>query len=160
MATDNSKQPSPLTNNEANALRCVAGYVCRHLRKKIEAFSHPLKEEMILCLMSMVKDKSDTSSKPCEEWTDLIDHGGLWHVQERTLIFSLYLEEIRVLLISLLTQENRKEKIIEELCNSEAIQFYWLSVSADFDKEDQDVYSELLKRVVELFCNHQGIPLC
>ena len=157
VATDNSKQPSPLTNNEANALRYVAGYVCRHLRKKIEASSHPLKEEMILCLMSMVKDKSDTSVGPCEEWTDLIDRGGLWHVKENTHSFFLSLEEeICVLLSSLLTEENRKEKIIEKLCNSEDIQFYWLIVSADFDEEDQDVHSELLKRVVELFVTIRG----
>ena len=59
VATDNPKQPSPMTNNEANALRYVAGYVCHHLRKKIEASSHPLNEEMVLCLMSMVKNTSD-----------------------------------------------------------------------------------------------------
>ena len=93
VANDTSKQPSPLTNNEANALRYVAGYVCRHLRKKIEASAHPLKEEMVLYLMSMVKDKSDTSRGVCEEWTDLVDRGGLWHVRENTHSFFLSLEE-------------------------------------------------------------------
>ena len=43
---------------------------------------------MVLCLMTMVKDKSDTSSGPCEERTDLVDRGGLWHVQENTHSFS------------------------------------------------------------------------
>ena len=38
-----------------------------------------------------------------------------------------------------------EKKIIKEFCNSEDIQFNWLIVSADFDKEDQDVHSELLK---------------
>ena len=82
MATDNPKQPSPMTNNEANAVRYVAGYVCHHLRKKIEASSHPLNEETVLCLMNMVKDTLDIKrrSGPYEEWTDLIDRGGLWHV--------------------------------------------------------------------------------
>ena len=83
----------PLTYNEVNALRYAAGYVCRHIRKKIEASNHPLKEEMTLCLMTMVKEKSDTTSGPCEEWTDLVDRGGLWHIRENTHSFFLCLEE-------------------------------------------------------------------
>ena len=157
VANDTSKQPSPLTNNEANALRYVAGYVCRHLRKKIEASAHPLKEEMVLCLMSMVKDKSDTSRGVCEEWTDLVDRGGLWHVRENTHSFFLSLEEeIRLLLPSLLTKEKRKERIVEDLVRSEDVQFYWLIVGAEFDEEDRDVHSELLKRIVELFVTIRG----
>jgi len=77
LADGTIKPPSPLTINEANPLRYVAGYVCRHLRKKIEASAHPPKEEMILCLMNMVKDKLDTSEGHCEEWTNLVDCGGL-----------------------------------------------------------------------------------
>jgi len=151
------KQPSPLTNNEANALRYVAGYVCRHLRKKIEASAAPLKEEMVLCLMSMVKDKSDTSSGNCEEWTDLVDRGGLWHVRENTYSFFLSLEEeMRILLPSLLTEEKNKERIIKELVLSEDVQFYWLIVGADFDEDDQDVHRELLRRIVELFVTIRG----
>ena len=46
---------------------------------------------------------------------------------------------MHVLFSSLLTEENSKEQIIEKLCNSEDIQFNWLIVSADFDKEDQNV---------------------
>ena len=65
-------------------------------------------------------------------------------------------EEIRVLLSSLFTKENRKEKIFEEFCNIEDVQFYWLIVNDDVDKEDQDVHSELLKQVVELFVTIRG----
>ena len=57
----------PLTYNEVNALRYAEGYVCRHIRKKIEASNHLLKEEMTLCLMTMLNKKSDTTSGPCEE---------------------------------------------------------------------------------------------
>ena len=126
--------PCPLTINEANALRYVAGYVCRHLRKIIEASAHPLKEEMILCLMSMVKDKSDTSEGHCEEWTNLVDRGGLWHVRENVFCFFLSLEEeIRMLLPSLLSEEKCKERMNTELVRNEDVQFYWLIVGADFD---------------------------
>ena len=70
-----SERPGPLTVNEVNVLRYVAGYVCRHLRKKIEASSHPLKEDMVLCIMTMVKDFNTLLSGPCEEWTDLVACG-------------------------------------------------------------------------------------
>ena len=70
------KNATPLTKDEQNVIRYVAGYMCCHLRKKIEASSHSFKEEIILCLMTMVKDKNDTSSEPCEEWTYLLDCGG------------------------------------------------------------------------------------
>lgn len=59
--------------------------MCRHLEEKIEASSHPLKEEMVLCLMTMVKDKDDTSSGPYEEWTDLVDWGSI--SREHSLVF-------------------------------------------------------------------------
>ena len=41
---------------------------------------------MILCLMDLVKDPQDDEAKleTDEQWTDLIDRGGLWHVKEST----------------------------------------------------------------------------
>jgi len=47
-----------MTDNESSALQYIAGYVCRHLHKKIERENHDLKEEMILCLVELVKDKT------------------------------------------------------------------------------------------------------
>ena len=90
-------------SKEANALMYVAGYVCCHLRKRIEASAHPLIEEMVLCLMSMVKDKLDTSKGHCEEWTNLVNCGGLCHVRESVDCFLFSLKgEIHMLLPSLL----------------------------------------------------------
>lgn len=43
------------TETEANIIRYVAGYICHYLQKKFERENHPLKEELILDLMSMVK---------------------------------------------------------------------------------------------------------
>ena len=142
-----------LTYNEVNALRYAAGYVCRHIRKKIEVSSHPLKEEMVLSLMTMVKEKYDTTSGPCEVWTDLIDQGGLWHIQENTHSFCLCLEEVCVHLQSLLTETNKKEEIIQDLIDNENVQFYWLIVGADFEEDNEAV---LLRRIVELFVMMSG----
>ena len=142
-----------------NALRYAAGYVCRHIRKKIEASNHPLKEEMTLCLMTMVKEKSDTTSGPCEEWTDLVDRGGLWHIRENTHSFFLCLEEVRVHLQSLLTETNKKQKIIQGLMDNENVKFYWLIVGADFEEDNETVHSKLLKRIVELFVTMRDFPM-
>ena len=117
---------APVTHNEANAMRYVARYMCRHLRKKIETSNHPLKEEMLLCLMTMVKEKADTSSGPCEERTDLVDGGGgLWHVCENTYSFFLCLEEeLHQLLPTLLHEENKKDNLIVTLSSNDDVLFY------------------------------------
>ena len=52
------KEAEEMNRNERNVLRYVAGYVCRKLRTKIERENHDLKEELILCLMDLVKDAS------------------------------------------------------------------------------------------------------
>ena len=49
---------------------------------KIERESHDLKEEMIPCLVELVKDKTTKDQKTSKEWIDLIDRGGLCHVKE------------------------------------------------------------------------------
>ena len=69
-----------VTETEANIIQYVAEYICRHLRRKFEHENHPLKEELILNLMSMIKSSSDDSSGPCEDWLDLMDRGGLWQI--------------------------------------------------------------------------------
>jgi len=52
-ATDTKLDAAPvITQREGNALRYAAGYVCRHLRKKIERSKHKLREEMVLRLMA------------------------------------------------------------------------------------------------------------
>jgi len=66
-----------ITLTERNVLRYIAGYICRQLRKKIKRTNHKLKEELILCLVDMTKDRDMEDHGTDEEWTDLIDRGGL-----------------------------------------------------------------------------------
>ena len=37
---------------------------------------------MVLCLMELVKDQDAEQAGTDEEWINLIDRGGLWHVKE------------------------------------------------------------------------------
>ena len=86
----------------------------------------------------------------------LVDRGGLWHIRENTHSFFLCLEEVRVHLQSLLTETNKKQKIIQELIDNENVLFYWLINGADFEEHNEAVHSELLKRIVELFVTMRG----
>ena len=45
----------PLSDDEGNALHYTAGYIYRHLRKQLERSNHELKEELVLCLMELMR---------------------------------------------------------------------------------------------------------
>jgi len=47
-----------IMETEGNIIRYIAGYICRQLRTKIERTNHKLKEELVLCLMDMTKDRN------------------------------------------------------------------------------------------------------
>ena len=102
-----SYDAGPLTENEANALRYTAGYICCHLREKLEQGNHELKEELILCLMELSthRDASSASTgNTHEEWTIRVDRGGLWYVKNTTcLLFVAIEEEVRKSVKTLLT---------------------------------------------------------
>ena len=55
--------------------------------------------------------------------------------------FFLCLEEVRVHLQSLLTETNKKQKIIQGLMDNENVKFYWLIVGADFEEDNEKVHS-------------------
>ena len=63
-----------LSSNEGNALRYAAGYVVRHVFKKIGKSNHSLKDDIRSCCQKLVKeDCIPHDQSTCEEWTDLVD---------------------------------------------------------------------------------------
>ena len=66
----------------------AAGYVCRHLCKKIESGSHKFKEGLILCLMALMRSGNCEECGTDEEWTRMMDRGGPWYVKETTFLLS------------------------------------------------------------------------
>jgi len=149
----------PLTENECNALRYTAGYVCCHLRKQLERANHKLKEELVLCLMELTicKDTTAITGNTNEEWTIRVDRGGLWYVINTTyLLFVAVEEEIRQCLKKLLTGSGHKSAIIKTVVESEEVQFYWLIAQANFDVGDDETYQLLLHKIVELYVTVRG----
>ena len=90
---DGSEHPDrPLTFEEKNALRYVAGYVCRKIRTNLEKSSLEGKDEMIFCVMSFAGDEDDDSCT--EVWMDAVDRGGLWHQNDATFMFFMVTEKV------------------------------------------------------------------
>jgi len=151
-----------LTNKERGVLRYVAGYICRHLRQKLEREGHEFKEEMTLCLLELVKGDDDTEQFGTdEEWTNLIDRGGLWHVKENTYQFFRAVEDVVRGILPKLVLPNApaKPEIIKEVTSDNDVQFYWLIATADFDVEDYEIHDTLLLKIVELYVTVRGFSL-
>ena len=152
-----------LQDSERGVLRYVAGYICRHLQKKLERGSHEFKEEMVLCLMELVKDPQDSEGKieTDEQWTNLIDRGGLWHVKETTYQFFHAVEH--VIRDALMTIKNPslplKQGMIKRVVEDDDVQFYWLIVTADFEIDDDKIHEVLLHEIAELYVTVRGYSL-
>jgi len=65
------------------------------LKKKLERSTDSRKEEMILCLMTLIKRGDfEEDLGTAEDWTELVDRGGLWHVCEITFHLFCAMEEV------------------------------------------------------------------
>ena len=150
----------PLTENEGNTVRYIAGYTCRSLREKLERGSHELKEELILCLMELTTRKSTSSPSKGnlhEEWTIRVDRGGLWYVKNTTYLFFVAVEEeLRKCLKMLLKGLAHRSAIVKNIVECEEVQFYWLITQADFDVGDDETYQILLHKIVEAYITIRG----
>ena len=71
-----------ITWEEENGLRYFSGYVCRKVQQKIGVSNLKTKEEMIQLCVELCGDED--SDRGTEEWTNTIDRGGLWHVNDNT----------------------------------------------------------------------------
>lgn len=148
-----------IDERERKALWYAAGYVCRHVRNKLERSRHTLKDELILCLMTLTKGgEFEESQGTDEDWTEVLDRGGLWHIRETTFhLFCAIEEEVQLQLKSLPGQTgSKKVEMMNNICGSEDVQFYWLIVSADFEIDDEEVHKILLSKIVELYLTMRG----
>lgn len=71
-----------LTRIEENALRYVCGFICRKLGETFSAVDEPLKGELSHAVMELAGD--EVGEESTEEWTNKIDRGDLWHVNDDT----------------------------------------------------------------------------
>ena len=141
----------PLTYGEENSLCYVAGYVWRKLKERLELSSLPSKDDMILCLVELSGDEMD-EERGTEAWTNLIDRGGLWHINNQTYCLFVTMEEdiqqdLTLASASRQLEEARKE-LIESIVQKEDLLFQWAILVAEIENE---VLTAVLKQLVNLY---------
>ena len=146
---------------EGNALRYAAGYVVHHVFKGVKKSSHELKGDITDCLVQLVLGKQkDCEQGTAEEWTNLLDRGGLWHVRETTFQVFYALEEgVRQFLSELSSPAvatGLKAKFVATLVTNDDVQFHWSIATAAFDVDDTEVHETVLRKITELYITIRG----
>ncbi len=146
---------TPLTYEDKNALRYVAGYVCDKLRKKISASKLPSKESLLLCLSELCDEDEVVSSSA--DWVNAIDRGGLCCINENT--FGLF-AQIEIVVRSVFNVKSAhevtsglREKVKHSALKDEDVIFYWYILTTDIDTETGNI---LLSMIVDLYVTIRG----
>ena len=147
---------NPITQLEENAICYIAGYVCRKVQETLRSSELPHKEDMILFISDLSGHESD-ETKGTEEWTNGIDRGGLWHINDDVYtIFYLMEEESRKHFTTESAKqldENSKQKVMDAILTNEDLCFQWNSLSSSIDEKTG---AEILKRIVNLYITVRG----
>ena len=119
-----SKTLPLITDIEVNALRYVAGYVCRTLHDRLKTSSMEGKEALVLYLSDM--NGSDKNGDG-EEWINAINRGGLWQVNKEVFQTFLIIEELvrEELCLDKCTFDARKQQIIEKVTTNDDVLHQW-----------------------------------
>ena len=145
----------PLTYEEINALRYVAGYVCQKVKKNIEASKHPNKGILLLCLMDLCDEDEDASESA--DWIHAVNRGGLCLVSEAT---AMLFHEVELLVRKVFNKEgklkditNLRDRVMESVLQDESVQFHWCMLTTDIEEDKAKV---LLTMIVDLFITVRG----
>ena len=154
LSADDTPTNQPLQYEEQNALRYVAGYICRTLQDRLQSSSIPGNEGMILCLQEM--GTGGVESETSEDWINLIDRGGLQHVSEHFYTLFTIMEETVQDHWTKSSAENQSEgarqEMVKNLLQNEDVQFQWCFCYSGLSANDETA-SNLLR---QLFVNIRG----
>ena len=111
---------------------------------------------MIFLLMECAGDELD-SDGGTETWMNMIDRGGLWHVNDQTYSLFVIMEEVvRHYFSSNQVWRNKhiKSTVKKAILISEDLLFEWCIISAE---ADDDIATEVLHRIVDLYMTIRGV---
>lgn len=148
--TEETENPlNPLTPEEENALRYVAGYVCRKVHDKLQ---NDRNISMIDCLKEMTTGDIDNTS---DNWLKLVDRGGLWHINDKVFtVFAIMEEHIRQHLSTFGSKpEGTKQLLIDGLLQNDDLLFEWHFCTSQVDSETGML---LLKHLIKLYVTVRG----
>lgn len=158
---------SAVRYEEANAVRYVAGYVCRAVRENIMSCNSPLKQQLLICIWELLEDVDIDSSESeddnqqrelsSSDWVNAVDRGGLLHVTDSTHLVFTSIENVIQGNLTLSNvksiADGKKIELIEKVIKNEEVQFHWRIVSADMSEE---VAAELLRRLAIMWITIRG----
>ena len=140
-----------LTYEESNALRYAAGYVPQALRKQLEKGSHPLKEELILCLADMCEgndDDADVDHDSSSDWIKEINRGGLKLINNKSYHFFYSMEMVvrhhLTTTAASTISAGFKDLLIEAITSDEDVQFFWSILPAEWEEEELVLFQMII----------------
>ena len=134
--------PEDLSYEEINALRYIGGYIVRSI---IEDRS------VVISARFLIQDKPSSIS-PSEEWTCIIDRGGLIHITDG---FCNTLSAIEYSIRRQAgTSDFDKDKIQESLQYDSDVLFNWCSAAATVNDEEEKIF--VLNLVIKKYITVRG----
>lgn len=147
---------SSLTHKEENILRYIAGYVCKKIIEKLDKSNYESRDAMLLCVMEF-SGNMDEESASTEEWTNLLDRGGLRHISDIAYnFFSAMEREVRNFLVpykASLMDESTKDAIVAAVKTNNAVCEQWCQVTGGGESEGNKV---LLNMFINLYITVRG----
>ncbi|XP_013410367.1 uncharacterized protein LOC106173704 [Lingula anatina] len=149
---------SKMTDSEQQALRYVAGYMCQKLSKKCELKSLQY-AAIIKTWFRKGKPSSDGAAylKVSRQWTEMVDRGGLCHVNDILFLFVRLLEEV---VREVFSEENTffyhnhgdlREGIMNLALQNKALMNYWEELTAgESDKLKMDLFGMFVKLYITI----------
>lgn len=141
---------------EKNALRYVAGYVFRKIRKNLELSQVNGKDDMIFWVLSFAGDEEDEDGKS-EVWLNSVDRGGLWHINDVVFMFFLVMEEEARRFYTTRRLDwfrrdlNPKQKVISHIQSNADVLFQWALLTPSLSNELSPLLLEKIKKIITLY---------
>lgn len=142
-----SSEISPMTYKDINALRYFAGYIPRMLRKRLRTSTHPLKDDILLCIHDLLDDGEETNDES-QDWVHHVNRGGLTLVNNSTFDVFLAIEEVNKRI-----GEDWTDKVKAEIVESEDVEFLWSLVCGDWEEGSSKA---LLQMIVNQYVKIRG----
>lgn len=149
-------QPSiikELTTLELNALNYAAGYVIKRVKQKIG--EHPNSDQLLDAVEEFsCPDDDDLDTDESEKWINLVDRGGLTHINHKTFNFFRTVEiELRQHYNTSKIGDTSKKTIVNAIKEDVDVKYRWSEICEDVCGKIQEV---LLDEVVTLYVIIRG----
>lgn len=158
-----------LSKDKLNALRYASGYVPMKLLKRYEKKEERERKKMgkkidqfEICLgnVAITSDETDFTQNT-SEWFLLVNRGGLFPINDETLMFFVAVEKITQAKLShQLSSDNHdiiKQFVMKAISEDVDVLFHWTLISQDIDEEEDAI--ELLTEISDMWVTIRGFSM-